>query len=311
MVAAVETMAYNRVEKPWHGLGVPVDNTLTTEEMMKVAGLDWTVSVHPLIADYNGEYLSCGKNTALVRDSDRKVLDIISDNWNPTQNADAFEFFREYVEAGDMTMETAGSLNGGKNIWALAKTGEAFETVKGDVVEGYILFSNPHRYGQAINVKNTSVRVVCANTLALALQGVNKMSTSVNHAKKFDADAVKNELGIAKNQLETLKEKTIYLTTKRFTQDNLVEFVNKIFPTTSDKKEISKPAQTVLDVVNTQPGAEFGEGSWWQALNAVTYAADHKLGRNDDSRLNSAWFGVNERRKLQALNLALEMADAA
>lgn len=312
MAHAVETMAY-AIEKPWHGLGFEVSNDLTAEEMLKAAKLDWTVSQHPLFAMYNdNEQVSCGKKRALIRDQDKKILDIVSDDWKPTQNADAFEFFREYVEAGNMTMETAGSLNGGRNVWALAKINESFEAVKDDVVDGYLLFSNPHRYGQAINVKQTSIRVVCANTLSWALQNsASKFSTSVNHSRKFDAEAVKTELGIAKHQLAEAKEKAIFLASKHFNQDNVIEFLKKVFPTQSVEKELSKPAETTLELLNTQPGANFGEGTYWQLLNAVTYAVDHKLGRNTDTRLNSAWFGTNERRKTVALNTALEMADAA
>lgn len=313
MAAAVETHAYTG-EKPWHGLGFEVSNDLTSDEMMKAAGLDWTVSKHPVFASYGdqGQVIPCDKQ-ALIRDSDQKVLDIISDDWKPTQNQDAFDFFKEYVEAGNMTMETAGSLNGGKNVWALAKINQSFEAVKDDVVDGYLLFSNPHRYGQAINVKHTTIRVVCWNTLSWALQSSinSKFSTSINHSRIFDPVAVKNQLGIAQHQMEENKEKAIFLSSKRFNQDSLKEFVGKIFPSTSDKVEISKPAQTVLDVMNTQPGAQFGEGSYWQMVNAVTYATDHKLGHTPDTRLNSAWFGTNERRKTQALNLALEMAKAA
>ena len=104
MVNGVAQMAYAGT-KPWHGLGVEVSNDLTPEQMMRKAGLDWSVEKTPVYADVDGEKISVGKQ-ALYRSSDNKILDVIGDDWNPVQNIDAFEFFNEYVMAGDMEMNT-------------------------------------------------------------------------------------------------------------------------------------------------------------------------------------------------------------
>ena len=107
---------------------------------------------------------------ALVRSSDNKVLTNIGQIWNPVQNEEAFEFFSEYVLAGDMEMHTAGSLKGGQMVWALAKVKESFDLFGGDKVESYLLFSNPHLYGKSIDIRFTPIRVVCNNTLSLSLE---------------------------------------------------------------------------------------------------------------------------------------------
>ena len=144
MVAAVETMAYAG-EVPWHGLGVEVPSDLTPDQMLEKAGLNWTVSKTPLMYDVNGRQYRAGKKMALTRDTDNKFLDVVSEAWNPLQNSEAVDFFNDFVGAGDMEMHTAGSLNDGKMIWALAKIkGQVFEAVKGDVVESFLLFANPH-----------------------------------------------------------------------------------------------------------------------------------------------------------------------
>ena len=118
MAHAVETMAYAG-EVPWHGLGKEVLPDLTPEQMLYEAGLDWSVSKIPAFAEVNGEKVAVGKS-ALVRSSDDKVLDVVGDDWNPVQNAEAFGFFADFVGEGNMEMHTAGSLNGGKMVWALS-----------------------------------------------------------------------------------------------------------------------------------------------------------------------------------------------
>ena len=115
MIDGVAQMAYAGA-KPWHGLGVEVSNDLTPAQMQKKAGLDWEVEKMPLSFTNRGGKLQSVNKHALVRSHDSKVLDVIGDDWNPVQNTEAFEFFSEYVLAGDMEMNTAGSLKGGKNV---------------------------------------------------------------------------------------------------------------------------------------------------------------------------------------------------
>ena len=127
MVAAVETMAYAG-EVPWHGLGTKVSNDISIDDMLKESGLDWKVVPVPVFGEYNGQKIT-SDHQMLVRDSDSKVLTMITDKWNPVQNSEAFEFFRQFVEEGSMEMHTAGSLRDGQWVWCLAKVKESFEPV--------------------------------------------------------------------------------------------------------------------------------------------------------------------------------------
>ena len=316
MAHAVETMAYAG-EVPWHGLGVPVSNDLTPAQMMEKAGLDWTVEKQGLVTT-SGTPVN-GKQ-ALVRSSDNKVLDVIGEGWNPVQNEEAFEFFSEYVLAGDMEMHTAGSLKGGKMVWALAKLKESFDLLGEDTINSYLLFSNPHMYGKSIDVRFTPIRVVCNNTLTLSLGAKVANSVSLNHRTEFDAESVKVALGIAHEKFATYKETAEFLASKRFSMDSLIRYYNDVFPRTyKGKKDITVEqvadlttnAKKAYEVLETQPGAEFGEGTWWQALNSVTYLTDHKMGREADTRLTSAWFGNNQTRKVKAVEKAVEYALAS
>ena len=311
------SMAYAG-DLPWHGLGFKVSNDLTPEQMMEAARLDWSVDTVPLPAMYNGQKINTG-HSALIRSSDSKVLDVITDDWKPLQNLEAFQFFNDFVGAGDMSMHTAGSLMDGKMVWGLAKINESFELFGGDKVEGFLLFSNPHQYGKSIDVRFTPIRVVCNNTLTLALGGKASNMVKINHRREFNPDMVKETLGIASDKLAKYKEMAAFLGTKKYSNENIVEYFNRIFPKTSDKKNSavenagqlhSRSAQFAMEALHEQPGAQFAEGTFWQAYNAVTYLTDHGLGRSADTRLASAWYGVNQAKKVQALNLAVEMAEA-
>jgi len=318
MAHMMETMAYAG-ETPWHGLGEAVTNDLTPSQMMKKAGCDWTVHEVESFIEFDDRKIPTGQKS-LVRGTDGKVLTNVGADWKPVQNEQAFEFFSEYVYAGDMEMHTAGSLKGGQMIWALAKVKESFELFKGDEVESFLLFSNPHQYGKSIDVRFTPIRVVCNNTLTLALEKETQRGVRVGHRTEFNGDMVKEQLGIAHEKFSQYKEMAKFLGSKRFTMDSLVEYYNTVFPRTSDKRirdmalsaeTLSRPAKQAYDVLETQPGAKYAEGSWWQAFNSVTYMTDHLQGRSQENRLYSSWYGSNQLRKRLALNAAVEFAEMA
>lgn len=303
------SMAYAG-ETPWHGLGTEVPADITPADMLKAAGLDWRVTPVPAFAEIAGKQVSVG-HSALVRDIDNKILDVITDDWIPNQNESAFEFFNDFVAAGEMEMHTAGSLRDGQLVWALAKVKEGFELFNGDTVESYLLFTNPHKYGWSIDVRFTPIRVVCNNTLTLSLNNQSSKIVKVSHRREFDGDLVKETLGVAKEKLAKYKEMAAYLGSKRYSEESIVDYFTRIFPVSGSKKEISKNAGIALEIMDQQPGAQFAEGSWWQAFNAVTFMTDHMIGRNSDNRLTSAWYGANKNLKTKALETAVEFADAA
>lgn len=310
----IETMAYAG-EVPWHGLGVPVSNNLSVDEMLKAANLDWEVKKLPMeyCFDDDGTIIKVPNQMALVRATDGRYLSSVGPNWKPLQNNEAFSFFKEFVELGSMEMHTAGSLQNGKIIWALAKiSSSGYEVVPDDFVEQYLLLVNPHKRGMAIEVRATDIRVVCKNTMAMSLRGASSYRITVNHNQAWDEDYVKEMLGLAHEVSNTYREKSTFLASKRFDDATIEEYINRIFPhSNGDSDELSKNANRAFEVLSTQPGAEFAEGSWWQAFNAITYLTDHELGRDTASRLNSAWFGQNRTRKEKALELAVEYAEAA
>ena len=312
MVAGQAQMAYRESKGlPWHGLGTPVSDDMTPKEMMIASGLDWKVAKHDNFIDLNGKIIKTGKQT-LVRETDGTILSNVGKDWNPVQNEQAFEFFNDFVSSGDMVMDTAGSLRDGQIIWAAADVKDGFTLFGGDEVKGYLLFSNPHQYGKSIDVKFIMTRVVCNNTLSVALTEKNQPAVRMTHRNEFDPSKVKELLGLSAKNVQGFKERAEFLGSKNYNQQSFQDFLGKVFGVTAkDKTVLSRTAQRAMDIVETQPGAEFQRGSWWQAYNAVTYMTDHELGRTEDSRAESAWFGGNAKLKLRALNEVLKFAEAA
>ena len=308
MVNGVAQMAYAG-DLPWHGLGQQVSDDITTDGMMEAAGLDWSVTKQPMYyMDDLGEMGEVPGKSALVRSSDNKVMDIVGQDWNPVQNAEAFEFFREFVDTGDMQMHTAGSLKDGKMVWALAKVNDGFtiKTAQGeDSVESYLLFSNPHQYGKSIDVRFTPIRVVCNNTLTLSLNQNVDQYVRMGHQRPFNAEDAMATLGMAQQKLGQYKEAAELLCQKSYTTDDMLNYFNQVFPSASDRD--SNKSREAQEVMHTQAGAALGEGTFWQLFNTVTYMTDHTLGRNSDTRLQSAWYGQNQNVKKKALELAVNM----
>ena len=312
----VETMAYADA-LPWHGLGVKVHNDLSPQQMMQKAGVDWKVHEVESFVEFNGTKMPTGQKS-LIRETDGKILTNVGENWHPCQNETAFEFFQDYVAAGDMEMHTAGSLKGGQYVWALAKVKESFDLFGGDQVDSYMLFSNPHVYGKSIDVRFTPIRVVCNNTLTFALNGEANRAVKINHKSEFNTDMVKDQLGIAHEKFAKYKEMAEFLGSRPFSVENMLNYYNEVFPLTSGSNEdevvyetLSGQAKNCVDNLQTQPDAEYAEGSWWQVFNAATYVTDHIHGRNADNRLHSQWYGQNQLRKIKAAEKAVEYANAA
>lgn len=308
IINGVAQMAY--VGQPaWHGLGTELPEGATPEEMLKAAGLDWEVLEIPLSAERNGKSINTGRK-ALVRSSDDSVLDVVSSNWHPVQNEEAFSFFNQFTETGGMQMDVAGSLKKGKLVWGLAKLTNAFEVFGSDRVESYLLFTNPHQFGRSINIRLVMERVVCRNTLAIAMRENATAEYSQTHRTKFDQEAAKATLGVVDSYMSTYREQAEALGAKRFTKESAADYFQELFPVYNNgerkqRKEVSKLAKLCLDYVELQPGAEIQAGTYWSLYNSVTHVLDHVAGKSDDSRLTSAWYGTGANKKDQALKLAL------
>lgn len=200
MSANVETMFYVR-ETPWHGLGTRVEEAPTSAEALRLAGLDWTVEQHPV--QLNGGAVIPGYK-ANVRSTDKHVLGIVSDRYKIVQNTEAFSFTDELI-GGDVRYETAGSLQNGKRVWLLAKMPQT--KVAGDEVDPYLCFTNTHDGTGSIRVCMTPIRVVCNNTLNVALRSASR-SWSACHMGDMDnkLQEARHCLDLADQYMESLNK---------------------------------------------------------------------------------------------------------
>lgn len=317
MTAAVESMAYIN-QSPWHGLGNRLEPGATVEQMTQAAGLDWKVSRHPIFTQIGEEKVNIEGRVAIVRDTDNRVLSTASDGWRPFQNSELMEFFREYVDAGHATLETAGSLRDGKLIWALANINAGFTLNGVDEVNGYVLFSNSHEPGAAIRVLTTSVRVVCQNTLSMAHRaGGDRYKQS--HMKEFNVAAAKEQLQFSRHQIAEFGLEAEALNSLKMSAFDTVRTLAKHFQpemATSDmdigillnNPDAQSPVLSdVLYSMVTAPGAI--PDTAWGLLNGVTHYADHVAGRSQGQRMLNSTFGHMDKVKQAVRMELLQLAD--
>lgn len=318
MVDGKAQMAYVG-EVPWHTLGTKMEGNPSPRQMMKAAGLDWEVEMVQAEISMGGKILALPDDYACVRltgkaPKEEDILTTGSKNWMPVQNKDAFDFFAKFVKEGSMTMETAGALgHNGNMVWAMARLTEAFKVFKGDDISPYLLFSNPFKYGKAIDVRLCFERVVCANTMAIALGEKGSNVFRISHVQQFDPKKAEKTLGLSKEAMDSFKDQAQFLGSVSYKDELLKEYFAEVFPNltkdASRKKELSRPATMAMEVVETQPGADIRPNTWWQAFNAVTYLTNHKLSDNRVTSANSLLYGPNQKRNVDAFALALDYAE--
>jgi phage/plasmid-like protein (TIGR03299 family) len=315
MTSAVEKMAYAN-EVPWHGLGHKVASNLSAAAMRKAAEQDYTVSKRQVFfIDAKKVVVPVKNKFALVRDSDDKVLSMVGSVYKPVQTEQVFAFFHDFVKAAKMQMETAGSLWDGKYVWALARvTGADFAigTGKKDEMRNYLLLCSPFEHGKALIMQYTSVRVVCWNTLCMAV-GANLKgkghSFRMAHTKNFEVEKeeAKRVLNLITDQAKDFKEAASVLAKAKITKEQTEKFFLDVMKKSADAARTPVVLPKFKAALEHAPGAMLpsAKGTWWGAVNAVTYVVDHELGKTRDTALKNAWLGNHANTKRRALELAL------
>lgn len=306
----VETMAYAG-EKPWHGLG----NKLTTLQPIDVwkrqAGMDWMIEeseVRYITGNHTvGAIHSFPEQKVLYRSDTKRPLAVVSKRFQVVQPEEVLEFYRDLTEYSGFELETAGVLKEGRKFWALARTGQC-TTLKGkDQVNGYLLLATACDGSLATTAQFTSVRVVCNNTLQIAL-GDNRGAVKVPHRSEFNADAVKQQLGITVapwNRFVTKMKDLVACPVDPDSVDGLLRRV-LVYPGQAGKAPVVNE-QAVRSVRALYDGGGRGaqlassRGTAWGLLNSVTeYVDHHRRARSDDHRREAAWFGQGAQFKQRA-----------
>ena len=315
----VQSMAYVG-EQPWHGLGTRLAPDQPLEVWAELAGMNWAIetadvqyiSGHP----FPGSLHTYPEQKVLYRSDTKAPLSIVSSRYKIVQPTEILEFYRDLTEIGGYELETAGVLKEGRKLWALARTNQSI-TLKGhDTVNGYLLLATACDGTLATTAQFTSVRVVCNNTLAVAVaQGSG--AVKVPHRSEFDAQAVKQQLGIAIAPWSSFSDYIKELANCRVAEKTVDSFLTKVFAYSTAGTEPGPPMVNGHVVKKVQAlyarqgkGAELSsaKGTAWGLLNSVTeYVDHHRRAHSNDHRRDAAWFGQGALLKQRAWSEALKL----
>lgn len=315
------------VGKPaWHGLGTIVQDAPTIPQALELAGLDWKVSLHSVF-DKEGNALD-KMAKLVVRNLDGQQFGVVGPRWQPLQNRTAFEWFQPFLDSKEAELHTAGALNGGRRVWILARIcGKPLEIVKDDTVERFLLLSNSHDGTLAVRVGFTPIRVVCANTLAVAHNATDSQLIRFKHGQSLVAnlESIRDTISLANRTFEATAEQFRILARKSINKADLRKYLKIVYGFNGDtpEDEISTRQKNVFDKITENFEQGFGHDikangkTYWRAYNAVTeyltYArpeidSGKRRRTADDSRLDSLWFGANSRLNTAALDAAIALA---
>lgn len=299
-------------ETPWHKLGQELEEGASIEQWQVAAGMDWSIERSPVRFNAQGNDQIYSGQSVLYRSDDNTPLSVVSNRYKPVQPKEVLGFFRDLVAENGFKIHTAGTLMGGKRMWALAETGKFGEVCKGDGIGGFLLLSTSCDKTLATTARFTTVRVVCNNTLTAAVnRDVSQVSFS--HIQQFDHVAVKAQLGNAVESFGSFMEMAKHLQNAKLSAQEAKEFVGFLVSTSVQLADeeydvtTNRAYKKILALFNEEAkGIDLVGHTKWGMVNAVTEYYDHfNPTRSDDARLNSAWFGAGERAKNQALELLL------
>ena len=316
----VQTMAYAG-DVPWHGLGNQLAPNQPLEVWAKQSGMDWKIEESEVrfIAGNTGlgSIHAFPDQKVLYRSDTKAPLSVVSGRYQVVQPAEILEFYRDLTEVGGYQLETAGVLKGGKKLWALARTGQSTSLKGGDQVNGYLLLATACDGTLATTAQFTSVRVVCNNTLAIAL-GDNTGAVKVPHRSQFNAQAVKQQLGIAISSWDTFMAGMKAMANRKVKPETAEAYFKRVLTYPANTGSGDAPAtvndraiKSVLELFAGRgrgAGLASAAGTAWGLLNSVTEFVDHhRRARSDDNRINAAWFGPGATIKQKAWDEALKL----
>jgi phage/plasmid-like protein (TIGR03299 family) len=317
MAHLIEKMAYVG-STPWHGLGNRLTAHQSIEVWAKQAGMDWQIREAPVrfVVDSVGSLgsiMSFPENKVLFRSDTNAPLSVVSQRYQVVQPREILEFYRDLTEISGFELETAGILKGGRKLWALAKTGQS-STLKGnDTINAYVLLATGCDGTLATTAQFTSVRVVCNNTLAIALAN-GSGTVKVPHSTSFDPPAVKKQLGISVSSWEGFIYRIKDLSERKVKSNEAMNYFLRVFTDQSDtatglsnERGMTK-AKALFEGHGKGSELASSKDTAFGLLNSVTEFVDHeRRAKSIDHRLESAWFGQGAALKKKALDQALSM----
>ncbi|AOX99272.1 DUF932 domain-containing protein [Jeongeupia sp. USM3] len=309
----VESMAFVR-EAPWHGLGNQLSAHQPIEVWQREAGMDWSIDQSDVLFNVasDGMHIRTHADSKVLYRSDTLApLSVVSKRYQVVQPAEVLHFYNDLVAAGGFELETAGVLKGGRKLWALARTGQDALIRGGDKVKAYLLLATSCDGTLCTTAQFTSVRVVCNNTLQMAV-GDRSGAVKVPHSTKFDPASVKEALGLGLSGWEAFIGNIKQLAQRPVSAIEATSFFGELLDEQVHDVAGVPASKAMQQLTALYSGAGMGSllpgsrGTAWGLLNAVTEYVDHqRRARSQDHRLDSAWFGQGAQLKQRALAQAM------
>ena len=327
MAHLINTMAYAG-ETPWHNLGQKLPAKQSLDVWAREAGMDWNIRETPVrymavdsdasgVAGLYAEAMEYPDQKVLYRSDTKAPLSVVSGRYQVVQPREVLEFYRDLTEVSGYELETAGVLKAGKKFWALARTGKEVTLKGNDTVKGYLLLATSCDGTLATTATPTTIRVVCNNTLSIALQGASS-AIKVPHSTSFDAQAVKKQLGVAVSQWDSFMYRMKTLSERKVKNHEAMNFFLRVLCQPDPQSELApalvneralKKVQAMYDGQGRGAELTAAKGTAWGLLSAITEYVDHeRRARSQEYRLDSAWFGQGATLKQRALDQALQLA---
>ena len=330
-------------EVAWHGLGQVLDGAMTSRECIREAQLNYEVGLSPMIADINKQFQDTEGNRQNPYAPDyKKLLDIpnkyatynkqtgviygtVGSKYTIVQNRDAFQFFDSIVGEGKAIYETAGALGQGETVFISAKLPDNIRIGNSDdVIDNYLLLTMSHDGTSAIKALFTPVRVVCANTLSIALGSAsNKLSIRHTASAEDKMKQASKLLNLTIKQQEVASEVFNSIAKIRLSDDKTLDLINKLFMTDEEYSDINKGAKAI-DVLSTRKSniitdvakytfedetqlLETTKGTAWGFYNGITgYFAYKKNFKSNEEKMKSNIFGNGQAVINKALSLVTQ-----
>jgi phage/plasmid-like protein (TIGR03299 family) len=297
---------------PWHGLGKPMGADATIDQWRVDAGMDWSIRRseirYAVSRDATADSLiKLPDQHVLFRSDTQDALGVVSKRYQVVQPGEVLEFFRDIAKAGGLELSAAGTIYGGKRFWATAKIGEASPTSLADKIGGYLLISTSADGSLATEVRRTTVRAVCKNTLAMAFADA-KDAVKVSHRSVFNPSQVKEFMGLNEAAWDAFRHNVTTLANIDVHEEQAGDFVAKLLGN-GEKVRESAGFTKILSLFNGDGMGATNDGVFgtaWGLLNAVTEYADHHVrARTDQNRFVSSQWGAGADLKQKAASLLL------
>ena len=315
-------MAYV-AEAPWHGLREKLPPDRSIDDWVRAARLDWKIQMLPVRYHFEGRERVMPERFVLTRDDTGTALSVVSADYRVVQPSEVLEFYRELVKDRHYTLETAGALDGGRKVWALARTGLVAHVAgnEADELGAYVLLATSCDKSIATTATFTSIRVVCQNTLGFAFDDMKtrqRRHIKVDHTRKFDAACVKDSLGLIDKAWTDFMSRVNPMAVFGLSEEAAQNYFESIFVGDDDARAgksssnaKSREINQIISLYRSAKGQDLAtaKGTLWGALNAVTHYTDHIRSSRSGERIDSAWFGSSANLKETAWQRASDLIE--